>query len=104
MKHFLGEGQTIDGRNQGNALLDRAGIDRILPPYRAAIDAGAISLMPSFSSVNGVKMHESKDLLTDLLKNEMGFEGFIISDWAALAQLSGSTFKEKIANDFIRIK
>ncbi|GBU29391.1 periplasmic beta-glucosidase [Treponema sp. R8-4-B8] len=98
MKHFLGEGQTIDGRNQGNALLDRAGIERILPPYRAAIEAGAISLMPSFSSVNGVKMHESKNLLTDLLKKEMGFEGFIISDWAAITQLSGGTYKAQIAN------
>jgi len=98
MKHFLGEGQTIDGRNQGNALLDRAGIERILPPYRAAIEAGAFSLMPSFSSVNGVKMHESKDLLTGLLKEEMGFEGFVISDWAALAQLSGGSYKAQIAN------
>jgi beta-glucosidase len=98
MKHFLGEGQTIDGRNQGNALLDRAGIERILPPYRAAIDAGAISLMPSFSSVNGLKMHESKELLTFLLKDEMGFEGFIISDWAAVTQLSGGNYKSQIAN------
>ena len=98
MKHFLGEGQTIDGRNQGNASLDRAGIERILPPYRAAIEAGAMSLMPSFSSVNGVKMHESKNLLTDLLKKEMGFEGFIVSDWAALTQLSGGNYKAQIAN------
>ena len=97
MKHYLGEGQTVDGRNQGNALLDRAGIERILPPYRAAIAAGALSLMPSFSSVNGIKMHEHTELLTNLLKGEMGFEGFIVSDWAALAQLSGSNYKEKIA-------
>jgi len=98
MKHFLGEGQSIDGHNQGNALLDRAGIERILPPYRAAIEAGAISLMPSFSSVNGVKMHESKNLLTDLLKKEMGFEGFVVSDWAAVTQLSGGNYKAQIAN------
>jgi beta-glucosidase len=98
MKHFLGEGQTIDGQNQGNALLNRAGIERIFPPYRAAIEAGAISLMPSFSSVNGVKMHESKNLLTDLLKREMGFEGFVVSDWAAITQLSGGNYKAQIAN------
>jgi beta-glucosidase len=98
MKHFLGEGQTIDGRNQGNALLDRAGIERILPPYRVAIEAGAMSLMPSFSSVNGVKMHESTELLTVLLKDEMGFEGFIVSDWAAVRQLSGNSYKEQIAH------
>jgi beta-glucosidase len=98
MKHFLGEGQAIDGHNQGNALLDRAGIERILPPYRAAIDAGAMSLMPSFSSVNGIKMHENKELLTDLLKEEMGFEGFVVSDWAAVTQLSGGNYKAQIAN------
>jgi beta-glucosidase len=98
MKHYLGEGQTINGRNQGNAVLDRAGIERIIPPYRAAIDAGAMSLMPSFSSVNGIKMHEHKELLTGLLKEEMGFEGFVISDWAAVMQLSGRNYKAQIAN------
>jgi beta-glucosidase len=98
MKHFLGEGQAIDGRNQGNALLDRTGIERILPPYRAAIDAGVMSLMPSFSSVNGIKMHESRELLTGLLKDEMGFEGFVVSDWAAVTQLSGGSYKAQIAN------
>jgi beta-glucosidase len=98
MKHFLGEGQTVDGRNQGNAVLDRAGIERILPPYRAAIDAGAVSLMPSFSSVNGIKMHQHGELLTGLLKQEMGFEGFVISDWSAITQLSGGSYKMQIAN------
>jgi len=54
--------------------------------------------MPSFSSVNGVKMHENKELLTGLLKNKMEFGGFIISDWAALTQLSGENYKMQIAN------
>jgi len=98
IKHYIGEGQTENGRNQGNALLDRAGIERILPPYRAAIEAGAMSLMPSFSSVNGLKMHENKELLTDLLKDELGFKGFVISDWAAIEQLSGGNYKAQIAN------
>jgi len=98
VKHYLGEGQTLDGRNQGDALLDRAGIDRILPPYKAAIDAGVLSLMPSFSSVNGIKMHEHKELLTDILKGELGFEGFVISDWAAVTQISGGSYKAQLAN------
>jgi len=98
MKHFLGEGQTTDGRNQGNAILDREGIDKILPPYRAAINAGALSLMPSFSSVNGIKMHQNKELLTDLLKDEMKFKGFVVSDWAAVRQLTGGSYKMQIAN------
>jgi len=98
MKHYLGEGQTIDGRNQGNAVLDRAGIEKILPPYRAAIKEGAMSLMPSFSSVNGIKMHQHKELLTDLLKDEMGFKGFVVSDWSAITQLTGGSYKKQIAN------
>jgi len=98
MKHYLGEGQTTDGRNQGNAVLDRAGIDRIFPPYQAAIEAGALTLMPSFSSVNGIKMHEHRELLNDRLKNEASFEGFVISDWAAITQLSGGSYKAQLAN------
>jgi beta-glucosidase len=98
MKHYLGEGQTIDGRNQGNALLDSAGIRRILVPYRVAIDTGAMSLMPSFSGVNGIKMHEHKELLTGVLKEELGFKGFVVSDWAAIEQLSGGSYKAQVAN------
>jgi len=98
MKHFLGEGQTIDGRNQGNALLDMSEIEKILPPYRTAINAGAMSLMPSFSSVNGIKMHENKELLTDLLKDKMKFKGFVVSDWSAIKQLTGGSYKMQIAN------
>jgi beta-glucosidase len=98
MKHYLGEGQATDGRNQGNAILDRDGVEKILPPYRAAIKEGAMSLMPSFSSVNGIKMHQHKELLTDLLKEEMGFNGFVVSDWAAFKQLTGGSYKMQIAN------
>jgi beta-glucosidase len=98
IKHYLGEGQAENGKNQGNAVLDNAGIQRILPPYRAAIEAGAMSLMPSFSSVNGIKMHEHKELLTDVLKGELGFKGFVISDGAAIDQLSGGSYSAKIAN------
>jgi beta-glucosidase len=98
MKHYLGEGQTVNGQNQGNAIMDDEDIRRILPPYIEAINAGALTLMPSFSSVNGLKMHESKELLTDLLKEELGFEGFIISDWAAVTQLTGGSYQNQIAN------
>jgi len=98
MKHYIGEGQTINGKNQGNALLDRDGINRILPPYRAAVNANALTLMPSYSSVNGLKMHEHKELLTDVLKNELNFKGFVISDWDAVRQLSGGSYKVQIAN------
>jgi beta-glucosidase len=54
--------------------------------------------MPSFCSINGLKMHQNKELLTTLLKDEMGFEGFVISDWAAVMQLTGGSYKQQIAN------
>jgi beta-glucosidase len=59
-----------------------------LPPYRAAIKAGVGSIMVSYSSWNGVKMHGNQYLLTDVLKNELGFRGFLVSDWAAIDQIS----------------
>jgi beta-glucosidase len=59
-----------------------------LPPYVAAIKAGVGSIMVSYSSWNGAKMHGNKYLLTDMLKGELGFKGFLVSDWAAIDQLS----------------
>ena len=88
-KHFLGDGGTTDGIDQGNTVCDEATLRNLyLPPYRAAVDAGVGSIMVSYSSWNGVKMHGNKYLLTGVLKNELGFRGFLVSDWAAIDQLS----------------
>jgi beta-glucosidase len=88
-KHFLGDGGTQDGIDQGNTCCDEAALRRLfLPPYAAAIKAGAGSVMVSYNSWNGEKMHGQKHLLTDVLKGELGFKGFLVSDWAAIDQLS----------------
>jgi beta-glucosidase len=88
-KHFIGDGGTTNGIDQGNTVCDEATLRKLfLPPYAAAVKAGVGSIMVSFSSWNGVKMHGNKYLLTDVLKNELGFRGFLISDWAAIDQLS----------------
>lgn len=74
--------------DQGNATMDEATLREVhLRPYKAAIDAGAQNIMVSFSSWQGTKMHAHKYLLTDVLKGEMGFNGFVISDWMAVSQL-----------------
>jgi beta-glucosidase len=95
-KHFIGDGGTAFGSSkaphylldQGNTQMDEATLRALfLPPYKAAIDAGARSIMVSFSSWNGTKMHAQKHLLTDVLKNELGFTGFLISDWQAIDQI-----------------
>jgi len=88
-KHFIGDGGTDGGQDQGNTICDESTLrDIYLPPYRAAIKAGAGSIMVSYSSWNGEKMHGNKHLLTDLLKGELGFKGFLVSDWAAIDQIA----------------
>ena len=88
-KHFIGDGGTQGGVDQGNTVCDEATLRRLfLPPYVQAIKAGVGSIMVSYNSWNGEKMHGQKHLLTDVLKGELGFKGFLISDYAAIDQLS----------------
>jgi beta-glucosidase len=88
-KHFLADGGTANGVDQGNAICDEAALRKVfLAPYVAAVKAGVGSIMVSYSSWNGAKMHSNKYLLTDVLKGELGFKGFLVSDWAAIDQLS----------------
>jgi beta-glucosidase len=105
-KHYAGDGGTTFGTgngpsgyrlDQGDTRLDEATFRRIhLPGYIAAIEAGAATIMPSFSSWNGVKCSGDRRLLTGILKNELGFEGFLISDYGALDQLPGD-HKQQVA-------
>jgi beta-glucosidase len=88
-KHFLGDGGTSNGVDQGNTVCDEATLRRLhLPGYIAAIRAGVGSVMVSYSSWNGQKMHGNRYLVTDVLKGELGFQGIVVSDWAAIDQLS----------------
>ena len=97
-KHFIGDGGTKDGVDQGNDVCDEATIRKLyLPPYQAAIKAGVGSIMVSYSSWNGKKMHANKYLLTDVLKGELGFQGFLVSDWAAIDQISPN-YKNDVEN------
>lgn len=96
-KHYVADGGTDKGIDQGNAIMDEAELRRVhLPPYKKAIEAGTWTIMVSFSSWNGVKMHENKYLITDVLKGELGFKGFIISDWEAIHQLEGSLYEQTV--------
>lgn len=91
-KHFLADGATDGGRDQGNAVVsEQELIDIHLPGYISAIEAGTQIIMVSFSSWNGVKMTGNKSILTDVLKDRMGFDGFLVSDWNAHGQLPGCT-------------
>ncbi len=107
VKHFVGDGGTTWGTHllydwidwwkphddawsidQGNTEVDETTLYTVhLRPYQAAIDAGARNIMVSYSSWNGLKMHAHKYLLTDVLKGELGFSGFLVSDWLAVHAL-----------------
>jgi beta-glucosidase len=91
-KHFLGDGSTEGGRDQGNSLVSEADLIRLhAPGYAQAIDAGTQSIMASFNSWHGVKMHANEALMTEVLKGQMGFDGFIMGDWNAHGQIPGCT-------------
>jgi beta-glucosidase len=91
-----GDSYKID---QGNADIDEATLRAVhLPPYKAAIEAGALNVMISFSSWQGLKMHAQKYLITDVLKNEWGFEGFVVSDWMAISQIDRSFYTSVVTS------
>jgi beta-glucosidase len=88
IKHYAGDGGTTNGADQGNTeCSEREFRDIHLKGYISGIKAGAGSVMASYNRWNGLKLHEHKYLLTDVLKKELGFKGFIVSDWAAIDQL-----------------
>ena len=104
-KHFIGDGATTWGTSttddykldRGDMQVDEATLRTLfLPPYQAAVDAGAMSVMASFSSWNGTKMHAQKTLLTDVLKGELGFNGFIVSDWQAIDLIDPDYYKSVV--------
>ncbi|HPF23056.1 MAG TPA: glycoside hydrolase family 3 N-terminal domain-containing protein [Hyphomonas sp.] len=91
-KHFLSDGGTKDGHDQGDAQISEEELRDIhAQGYIAALPAGVQTVMTSFSSWNGTKVHGSKALMTDLLKGRFGFNGFIVGDWNAHGQVPGCT-------------
>jgi beta-glucosidase len=91
-KHYVGDGGTTGGVNEGNTQLSEADLRAIhLAPYVDAVQKGVGSVMISYSSWNGTKMHAQKYLITDVLKGELGFSGFVVSDWAGINQIDGQS-------------
>jgi beta-glucosidase len=89
-KHFLGDGGTHDGIDQGDTEISERQLIRIhAQGYLSAIEAGVMSVMASFSSWQGVKLHGNASLLTGVLKGRLGFDGFVVSDWNGHGQIEG---------------
>ena len=102
-KHFIGDGSVVYGTGEGDKLIDRgdaklndAQLEELLKPYRALLKEGVKVVMASHSSVNGVKMHANKQLITDKLKGELKFDGFVVSDWESVQNIPGNSLEEKL--------
>lgn len=90
VKHFLGDGGTADGKDQGDTRISEEELVRIhAAGYPPSIAAGAQTVMASFNSVNGIKMHGHKGYLQDALKGRMQFAGFVVGDWNGHGQVEG---------------
>ena len=92
VKHFLGDGGTLDGRDQFDNRADEAVLREVhAAPYRAAIAAGASTVMASYNGWQGTKMHANASLLTGVLKDRWSFPGFVVGDWNAQEEVPGCT-------------
>jgi beta-glucosidase len=89
VKHWVGDGATEHGIDQGDACVSEEELRRIhIPPYKLAIQADVLTIMVSLNSWNQVRCHGHKYLITNLLKNELGFQGIVVSDWDGINIIS----------------
>lgn len=90
VKHFVGDGGTVAGKDQGDNLMSEADLrDLQASGYVPAIEAGVQVVMASYNSWHGEKMHGFKPMLTDVLRGRMGFDGFVVGDWNGHGQVAG---------------
>jgi beta-glucosidase len=89
-KHYVGDGGTVGGDDRGDVRLPEKELRALhLAPFQAAVKRGVGSVMVSYSSWNGLKMHQNKYLITDVLKGELGFGGFVVSDYNGIDEIDG---------------
>ncbi len=97
LKHFLGYATPTSGKDRTPAIISDIELrERHLPPFQSAIQAGAHSVMINSGIVNGIPVHANKELITDLLKKELGFTGLVVTDWADIENLHK---RDKVARD-----
>lgn len=96
-KHFVGYGESTGGRDSYDAPIPKRQLyTTFLPPFQKAINAGVASIMAGYQSIDGVPCSASSYLLRDILQKEMGFEGFVVTDWENVRSMIGKQF---VAND-----
>ncbi|CAN0858168.1 Beta-glucosidase BoGH3B [Linum grandiflorum] len=88
-KHYLGDGGTTNGINENNTVISWNGLKSIhMPAYLNSVSKGVATIMVSYTSWNGKKMHANRDLITGFLKNKLKFRGFVISDWQGIDRIT----------------
>ncbi len=92
-KHLIAGSESVNGLNGAPTDLSERTIREVfLPPYKAAVDAGVFSVMTAHNELNGIACHADEWMMTDVLRNELGFEGFIVSDWMDIERLATRHF------------
>jgi len=98
MKHFLGYSYPMTGQDRSQAWIPETQLrEYVLPPFKAAVDAGAATIMINSGEVNGIPVHANPRILTDLLRNELGFKGLAVSDWEDIKYLYT---RHRVAKDY----
>ncbi|MDA0686012.1 MAG: glycoside hydrolase family 3 C-terminal domain-containing protein [Bacteroidetes bacterium] len=98
LKHFLGYSATLSGKDRTPAYLaERDWRDLYLPPFQAAIEAGARTIMVNSGEISGIPVHANPRILSDLLRDELGFEGVVVTDWEDIYKLH---VNHRVASDF----
>jgi beta-glucosidase len=88
LKHFLGYGQPVSGRDRTPAWIPKRFLyEHFVPPFQAAIEAGAQTIMINSGEINGIPVHASHEILTVLLREELGFQGVAVTDWEDILKL-----------------
>ena len=104
MKHFMGYGVPWTGKDRTPAYISPADLrEKHFAPFLAGIEAGALTVMVNSASVNGMPMHANKDILTGWLKEETGWDGVLITDWADINNLYTREMVAKDKKDALRI-
>ncbi|CAH2065105.1 unnamed protein product [Thlaspi arvense] len=97
-KHFVGDGGTEEGNNEGDTVASYEDLERIhMAPYLNCLAQGVSAVMPTYSRWNGRKLHADRFLLTEILKDKLGFKGCLVSDWAGIDKMGeprGSNYRE----------
>lgn len=96
LKHYIGYGASEAGKDYHHTeISDFALYNYYLPAFKACVEEGAMTVMSSFNELSGFPASSSKKLLTDILRNQLGFDGFVVSDWAS----TEATLNQKVARD-----